>query len=359
MVMYKNKLKYLPNVISSNKHVVHNSRITLVLHISNDYINADLQKTFSNWKGPISLAVYFPTNIHTVESICAFCQIKNMNFDSRYVSVHFIYPATKSNTFINGTFLNFSNSSCDSKIFLRNNCLGKKLTLEEKISKSVPYPINTVRNIARKLSKTKYIIISDVGLYFSSDFEVRTLRLARQTLRNASRKTLAIRIFEIKDKINKMPKNKAELLKLFRKRYAFEFHPYNKHGQHVERLDEWFAKPDKRKLTIQFIKKYDNKQWEPPLIMKRDNPSWHEETFLYPNRDNASLRWKMCRLNFQFMIVNSVFIYHQGLKKESEKINLRKIREEMKPQYVKILGSFNRKIDQLYPKTKTKCPKFF
>lgn len=218
------------------------------------------------------------------------------------------------------------------------------------------YPINVIRNLARKHSTTRYILIADIDHMFSKNFESKMLKVAKVYLKENYNNLLVYRIFEVESKNLRLgPKNKSELKKLMSNSKAFIFHPYNKRGHYIPYLKQWFNKNDSVYPGIQFEATYNRAQWEPQFVSLRNIP-FHDENFQYLLRDNMHLRWELCRANYNFLIVNDVFMYHLGRKKNNEKTLIDKIRSHLNGKNKIIMKKFEARMKKLYPKTKNKCP---
>jgi hypothetical protein len=66
----------------------------------------------------------------------------------------------------------------------------------------------------------------------------------------------------------------------------------------------------------------------------------------------------MCRAGFKFAIVHNVFMYHPGIKEQSEKSVLTKARRIVGKKQRQIVAGFNKKLDELYKTTKKTCPNY-
>ncbi|CEF68027.1 N-acetyllactosaminide beta-1,3-N-acetylglucosaminyltransferase [Strongyloides ratti] len=356
---YNSNYLFIPNIIKQNTKFEKN-RITLILHCSSDYLKESFAGHIKNWPGPISLGIYLRSPIiNSVESLCAYCTLKNFHISNDNLSAHFIYkhssskPLKKSTSEL-GYFL--SNFNCTRKDLLEKICKIPPKSDLQKIEQMNEYPINVVRNIARKLSRTNFILIADFDHMFSENFEKKVLPLAEMYLGNNSKNVLVYRIFEINQNATREPKNKKILEKMMIDNEAFIFHHYYPKGHNIPRLKQWFQVPDSDKPKIQIEVLYMESAWEPQFISNRDIPL-HDETFPYPVRDNTNLRWAMCRMGYHYLILNDVFMYHRGLKAEIENKLVKRARARAWKQYINSLTQFNQKMDTLFPDTKKKCPK--
>ncbi|CAD5216242.1 unnamed protein product [Bursaphelenchus okinawaensis] len=331
-------------------------RITLILHMSSDRLNTKkLAEHAKNWDGPISIAVVFPeeTQLNSSYVNCAISKLQRlalMDKDvSEKLSVHFIVKGVTCEDFV---LRNFTiGHQYDRCAIMR-----PKLSDNQQIKRMVEYPVNKARNVARKFVSTDYILSADMDHFFSKDFELKMRTLAKRVLSESPKAVLVYRIFEVSDQAKTQPKTKEDLHRLFLSYNAQEFHKY--YGAHnIPKLYEWFMKPEKDEVGIQFYKPYTNPAWEPQFVSSTNIPL-HDETFLYPLRDNTVLRWEMCRAGYKFAIVEDVFMYHLGYKEPGELKLTNQARDTIRKPFWHVLKSFISRMNKQYPTTKHKCPNF-
>ncbi|CEF69375.1 N-acetyllactosaminide beta-1,3-N-acetylglucosaminyltransferase [Strongyloides ratti] len=322
--LYHNEYITCPNVIKQSHYKY--ERISLILHISSDRNFHEVENHLKNYDGPISLGIYMKSSFSNKEKTIEIYKLLKA-YAKKYskLSVHFIFKISRKKNYYN------------------------YLTLSE-------YPINVIRNIARKHSATRYIVIADIDHMFSKNFETKMLKVAKVYLKENYNNVLVYRIFEVESKnLKSGPKNKGELKKLMSNNKASVFHPYNKKGHYIPYLKQWFKKNDTTNPGIQFEATYNRAQWEPQFVSLRNIP-FHDENFQYLLRDNMHLRWELCRANYSFLVVNDVFMYHLGRKKNGEKNLIDKIRYHLNGKNKNIMKKFEIRMQKLYPITKNKCP---
>ncbi|VDM48024.1 unnamed protein product [Toxocara canis] len=334
----------LPNVLRSkmSKDLANYERITLVVHLSSDYLDERIVEQVGNQKlipsslNDIPHSGLFSTDKFTFAmagysiDICDQQIMKYAPHFEEKLSAHLIYR-------------------------YNNSCMGMPNSAVYEPAKL--YPVNVARNVARLLSSTKYILIADYEYIFSEDFEARMLRIARNLLEERPKTALVFRIFEAKGTIDEMPRSKDDLYAAYRRGDAVEFHSKYAKGAHsIPGLKEWFERncsheqsaPD----TVLPYKRYD---WEPQFVALNTIP-FHDENFPYPMRDNTELRWEMCRLSYKFVLVDDLFIVHPGIKTNPGKTQaLRKIAWR---RFHYALRQFNVRMQECCPHTKASCPRF-
>uniref|UniRef100_A0A0K0F1L6 N-acetyllactosaminide beta-1,3-N-acetylglucosaminyltransferase n=1 Tax=Strongyloides venezuelensis TaxID=75913 RepID=A0A0K0F1L6_STRVS len=351
---YKN-FTVISHIIEGQKPDYLNS-LTLVLHISNDRNFNGLEDRLKNWNGPISLGIYMVNDkAMSTETECTICTVKNYLKDRNNVSVHFIFRKT--------------NISDDDMIYLKksefcdNFSIDKKqnkcviVNCKDKLKKLVSYPINTIRNVARKLAHTKFLIVTDSDQMFSSDFIKKVLPVVKKGYSKNKKAVYVIRVFEtISENYIDGPKNKKELHRMLEEHKAFVFHHQNIIYLGTPKLIEWFKVKDNNESSIQFENPYDNDAWEPKIIIPDDAP-FHDENFPYPFRDNTVMRWSLCIEGYKFLVLNNVFMYHLGVKSLNESNNMREGRRINRSKYVNARKNFTKRYRKKYPKNVDVCMK--
>ncbi|EFO25059.1 hypothetical protein LOAG_03427 [Loa loa] len=310
-------------------------RITLVLHISYDYLSDNILEQLESWDGPVTFVV-------TIPSAEVYKKIRKIRetlsrFPSQVLhrlSAHMLFQ---------------------SKYGCKKNVIDK---LNE-TNRDWRYPVNVARNVARMFVRSKYVLISDSEFVFSEGFETKMCALARNQLTRNPKTALVVRIFEVSDTIKEMPRNKAELRELFFKGLAVEFHARYKMTEHtIPHLDQWFNKREnKQDVNINSVLKFSRRGWEPQFVSLNTIPL-HDENFPFSLRDNTVLRWEMCRQNYTFALVNDLFMAHRGIKTVYHLPLTRKRQKHSRAQFNIAIKLFKQRMDHQYPETKKFCPEF-
>ncbi|CAD5206293.1 unnamed protein product [Bursaphelenchus okinawaensis] len=198
--------------------------------------------------------------------------------------------------------------------------------------------------------------MADSDHYFSQGFEERMLSLATRTLDKDPYTVLVYRIFEVDKKV-KPPKTKSELLKLYNNETAREFHKIFFNHHKMAGQEEWFTEPENSTPSVQLVLPYNDSRWEPQFVSTKLVPL-HDESFVYPIKDNTVLRWEMCRAGFKFAVVHNVFMYHLGFKSSEAERKVHRLRKKMVRRAKNAVAMFNQRMDQLFPTTQKVCPVF-
>ncbi|KAL6726621.1 hypothetical protein Aduo_008574 [Ancylostoma duodenale] len=153
-----------------------------------------------------------------------------------------------------------------------------------------------------------------------------------------------------------MPRDKAELEKLYDSGNAVVFHSKYYPGAHnIEGLSDWFDKNSTADGLFAKDKQYDRANWEPQFVSHWRIP-FHDETFPFQLRDNTVLRWEMCRADYTIDILDDVFMFHKGIKRKSSGGRTWAIQKRNAKKFEKALEGFKARMDKEYPSTKEKCP---
>uniref|UniRef100_A0AC34GUQ8 Uncharacterized protein n=1 Tax=Panagrolaimus sp. ES5 TaxID=591445 RepID=A0AC34GUQ8_9BILA len=285
-IFKKNSSCILANVIKGRED--NPDRITLILHASSDRIDERIIEHVENWNAPVSLAIAFYDK-DTIQNIgCIASLLRDLKNQSskvdEFLSVHFLIDIPKT---IDCTVLALKavEPCYDSMLPTKD----ANLTAFEISTKLIKYPINKARNLGRKYALTKYILVADLGHYFSANFEAKMRTLANFILEKHPKTALVYRLFETKFNATQ-PKTKTDLKNLIESDEAFEFH-HTSNDHSIQNLNEWFETPESEADTsasIQFFKEYDSPKWEPQFVSLPAIPLF-DIGFRYPRRDNTVL----------------------------------------------------------------------
>uniref|UniRef100_A0A0M3HYE3 Beta-1,4-glucuronyltransferase 1 n=1 Tax=Ascaris lumbricoides TaxID=6252 RepID=A0A0M3HYE3_ASCLU len=310
-------------------------RITLVVHISADLLDHRIIEQVDAWEGPVTLSVVIPSvgvlsNIHKIQHKLS--QLPKSVLQK--LSAHLLFRS-------------------------KNGCTTDAVTSLNEEDTIGKYPVNVARNVARMLVRSKYILLGDYEFIFSKGFESRMRKLANDELTKNPKTALVFRIFEVNDTIQRLPRDKATLRKLFFDGMVVEFHAKFTHNAHkIPRLIDWFNHPvDNSKASLNTILPFSRRDWEPQFVSLNTIP-FHDENFPFSLRDNTVLRWEMCRQNYTFVLVNDMFMVHRGIKTVKDAPETKKLQKRSRSQFTNAIELFRKRMDKFFPETKQKCPEF-
>ncbi|CEF61986.1 N-acetyllactosaminide beta-1,3-N-acetylglucosaminyltransferase [Strongyloides ratti] len=350
----KDLIYYSP--IKGNVKNIKNT-ITLGLHIRSTENEKKYRKQIEEWKGPVILSVFMESkDIKSNSSYCAYCRINSITKSKKKIWAYFIYSTEMSNTTqseLKGYLKDFNCNEWDKLIEV---CNPSSTSLGIKIKEAINYPINAMRNIIYKETKSNYVVLSESDQYFSYNFYDKVLKIAKKKLTKKSKNALIFRSFEINHSTNYVIKNKKQLNELINNGHASEFEQINiSIDDKTLKLEEWLKSPEKKEPSIQYEQPYNNGYWEPQIITRKDIPLY-EETFPYPLDVTTEHRREMCRAGYHFLILNDVFAYHQMDERTSENILfVASVVQGARIDLVKAQSMFYKKLNNLYPETKDKC----
>lgn len=219
-----NKYQALKNYIIGNGQFDYSRTITLTTQGGPGFLH-HAEQLCLRWDGPISLAVYAPGEDFqlSVNMIYYLRQCANECI-AKHVFWHLVYdiafpPSAK----ISGpnSFLKTNKFDCTKSLDETMKIL-KIDNIDFRSNKSLPYPINILRNVARSSSKSKYLLASDIELYPNIgiipaffDLIEREQKGLLPVINVKSPHVYVLPIFEVKA-TKQPPKTKQELSKLFK-----------------------------------------------------------------------------------------------------------------------------------------------
>ncbi|GMS92875.1 hypothetical protein PENTCL1PPCAC_15050, partial [Pristionchus entomophagus] len=158
-----------------------NDDLTLLTHTSASALDENyLSKLLINWRGPISLAVLLQGE-----------QGEGCVREKIEWTLQFLPDQYTAQLAVHIIFERVPKLSCDrSSRIRRDDILADTVFFAS-------YPINTVRNVARLFSATRYIVFADSDYLFSSGFYYKILPILRENIPVGSKNALLYRIFEI------------------------------------------------------------------------------------------------------------------------------------------------------------------
>uniref|UniRef100_A0A7E4W8P4 Glycosyltransferase family 92 protein n=1 Tax=Panagrellus redivivus TaxID=6233 RepID=A0A7E4W8P4_PANRE len=218
------------------------------------------------------------------------------------------------------------------------------------------YPINIMRNEARRGATSKVHIIGDIETQYSYNF-ANNVRHSTQKLVNGNygKAVLAYRRFEM-DEMAAFPMDLKVFSELmdekkilpYRQRFASHF---------VPGLKEWMATSLTREKAELTPFKYNDYHLEPQLIMRHDVP-FHFEHASSNHFDQQLLCYELCRAGYTFHMITHVFNIHPGINVNSTETE-RSLNSIANSQSKQIIPKFMNYLNTRYSKDSSKqCPKW-
>lgn len=322
----------LGNYVRATKSFKFNSTITLTTQATLEFMYHTIELC-RRWDGPLSVAVYAPgdelaasltmieylRNCHTmaecikqkvtwhlVYDLTHGPKLSQVNYPGYYVRAD-IMSAEHQQTYCRPTHPHRTLASINDEgeddvsnvtrmaALLSNNY--------RKLNK-LPYPINVLRNTARVLAKTKYVLASDIELYPSIHMVSSFMNLIQKSIESPSsfpeitnheKHVFTLPIFEVQGDV-KAPKTKLELHNLMLQGKAIFFHKFVcDQCQEFPRRLEWIdvdirdtsRYQQELQLSIFDVTKRNSSQpyWEPIFIGKNDEPLYDDRLTWEGRRD--------------------------------------------------------------------------
>ncbi|KAI6233096.1 hypothetical protein M3Y99_00952100 [Aphelenchoides fujianensis] len=219
------------------------------------------------------------------------------------------------------------------------------------------YPINYLRNIARRGAGTRLHIVADMENIFSGSFASMVRNETELMLRKHPHEkyVLVYRRFELVPGLRK-PKDIPQLWTLLKGSRATFFHSkYFPLGHFIPGLHEWLRYSADNTDVISIPVRYYSAGWEPQFIMPAEAPFHYEEV---PTRryDHQVLVRELCRADYSFRVLSHVFNIHVGWKTNHTHLEMVVHRvSKYDPHY----GSpdFQQYLERTYPETRGSCPR--
>lgn len=310
--------------IPSDLSVPFNDSVTLTTQATHEFLQ-HVPVLCSRWQGPISVAVFAPGTDYAVAlDKIAFlrhcddpCVSANVTWHMVYDRDHAPPAAVVVNSSSSADFLQSWNGSCASDAMEREYAQFRK-------AHKMTYPINVLRNVARRRARTRYILASDIELYPSANVIPRFMNLVAERWRRNATEAMApqvfvLPIFEVQAK-QRPPLTKRVLVDMLRNKSAIFFHKWVcDQCQKFPKREEWveYVPAEDDVLGILTTTKRDRtkRSWEPIYIGTNDDPFYAEELTWEGKRDKMSQSYELCLRGYDFHILDNAFLVHApGIK---------------------------------------------
>lgn len=261
------------------------------------------------WEGLVSVAIFSGDgNLDTaIDSVILLlkCHPK-IRFNT---SIHLVFPLKQRNQkFLMGK----ENKNCD-----------YQYQSQEHISYSitqVAYPVNLLRNVARRHSMTEFIFVVDIDLIPSLNFRSQFLNFASENKlfheSNFGQRTVyVVPTYEMSDELikEKLPTDKNSLLESI---YRKESRPFYvevcwKCHKHTD-YKSWEEAPTIQSVEVVYEVSWKD-PWE-PFYVSRANVPLYDERFKQYGFNRISQVYELHVAGYKFLVLNNLFLIHRGLK---------------------------------------------
>lgn len=300
----------------------------------------------TSWKGLISVAIFSEdSNLNTtVDKIILLLKCNpSIHFNT---SIHLVFPLTYRDQ--NAMEIK-ETSSCD---FL--------FRAQEHISYSiaqVAYPVNLLRNVARRYSMTEFIFVIDIDLIPSFDFRSQFFDFAtKNNLFHESKfnenVVYVVPTYEMSHEIieNGVPNDKMSLVERVNRN---EIRPFYvnvcwKCQKHTD-YESWEKVSMSKSVEVIYEVSWQD-PWE-PFYVSRANVPMYDERFKQYGFNRISQVYELSIAGYKFLVLNNLFLIHRGLKEpesfhaskdvdqETNRILFRQFKNELHDKY-----SINKKV---------------
>lgn len=308
----KSPYRILPFVLRSATEATDGlPQITLSTHATADQVYGIVELA-RRWEGPLSLAVFAPGLDAglAVAQLDRACRCEPAMYK---VSVHLVFPAGRP-------------PALNAMSRVQGDCAASDLQWRqaetERRKRSMTYPINVARNVARTAANTSRVLVSDIELLPSARLASGFMDMVRRRPPKVG-VIFVVPVFEIESN-EPPPATKRELLAACRAGLAVYFHRFLcPHCQRFPGLTRWMIRPDPGRVRPLIITKreYPHHRWEPVFIGTREDPLYTEEMSWEGKQDKMAQMFEMCLLNYRLVVLDGAFLVHTpGIKRKTHKL---------------------------------------
>ncbi|CAO1381269.1 unnamed protein product [Diamesa serratosioi] len=328
---------------------------TITISTFGDYTFLDnLVPLIERWIAPVSLALNAPGSDFD-KTLLAIMYLRKCNGRSsklirKYVTFHLVFDYNHLPRNVPKDFQSLEkNFVCDREAFIQSD----KIAAYKK-ENNLTFPINVLRNIARRASLTHFVFASDIELYPSVGLiDAFFDMIMKNTLliENGENNVFFLPVFEI-HKNATIPNTKKELQKLFKENKAQYFHKIVCSMCHrVPKDKEWIEAAEGTEMTIYASTKrqFLFRHWEPFFIGTNKDPGYDERLTWEGKFNKMTQAYTMCLQNYNFLGLSNAFMIHKpGFKTMIEAIKNRNQNETL----TLVKNDILPQIDLLYGKRK-------
>nr|CAB3224860.1 N-acetyllactosaminide beta-1,3-N-acetylglucosaminyltransferase [Phallusia mammillata] len=297
--------------------------VTLVTQCSVNNLHYLIQTNW-HWYGPISVALFVP-GPHALQAYFGVKYMKKCHKLHR-IQFHFVYPRDRPPVFDADIFqlwFKFITPKVDCNRFLE---VLRNFTASNYAHGDLQYPQNTLRNVAKSASQTKYVFVLDVDVMPSRDTRAQFVKFLSesefQELRHPA--VFVAPAFEIENR-TPMPLSKTQLVHALKQDVVRPFHIETCPKCHKATLyDDWMAITRTANITTAFELAWAI-SWEPFYIGLIDVPDY-DERFKQYGFDRISHTCELYMAGYHFHLLAHAFVVHAGYKRPGE-FHLRKEQE--------------------------------
>ncbi|XP_050043979.1 uncharacterized protein [Dermacentor andersoni] len=309
--------------------------VTLVTHATYGFLR-HVAELCDRWQGPLSVAVFAP-GTDTGRALAWIDFLRRCGRNAcvrRSVTWHLVYDREHTPASLTpGT----SHSSYSKNVSGNRPC--SSVPAQEGVSsfrrrQRIPYPINVLRNVARRLAPTHYVLVQNVRLYPSTGIVPRFLNLVAEerrlhSLRSDGQEVYVLPVFAMTARAGdpqvqqRPPRSMRELQDALKSRTvvpcndsshggALLWSPFYSAVMNAS-AEPWNAGPASvkgKRLRVQTTVKRDRGVllWEPVFLGTRDDPTYGESLTWEGGHERVSQGYAMCLEDYDFHMLEDAFL---------------------------------------------------
>ncbi|XP_037968221.2 beta-1,4-glucuronyltransferase 1 [Plutella xylostella] len=182
-----------------------------------------------------------------------------------------------------------------------------------------PYPQNHLRNLARKNCHGSHVLLLDIDVVPSRGLAPALERF----LRAAPRCPLCVYVvptYELDRRVRAFPSDKAELVRLSRKKLAVPFHKKSfSLSQRASNFSRWEASGGNESAETHVSHNVTNFElFYEPFYLAPDSVPAHDERFLGYGFTRNTQTYEMFLSGYQFQVLSPVFTAHWGIRQADQ-----------------------------------------
>ncbi|XP_064459358.1 beta-1,4-glucuronyltransferase 1-like [Ornithodoros turicata] len=296
------------NYIVSNEAPGYDATVTLTTHATHDFLH-HMPVLCRRWQGPISASLYAPgTEYEIAINKVLFLRACSDPCVRANVTWHIVYSTEhrpKAGLVIANP------EDCSDDIMHRQYANYRSIH-------NLTYPVNVLRNSARRAAETRYILASDIELYPSGNIIPRFLDMVRRRRSSGAHEVYVLPVFEV-EASQTAPLTKKVLVDMVRNKSAMFFHAWVcEECQKFPKRDQWlrYIPPGNSLGVFTTVKRGKHvKYWEPIYIGTNADPFYLEELSWEGKMDKMAQSYEMCLMGYNFNIIDNAFLVHApGIK---------------------------------------------
>ncbi|KAG7308696.1 hypothetical protein JYU34_005918 [Plutella xylostella] len=305
----------LENFFQADRPVKCYETVTFTTHATYDYLG-NIKPLVKRWMAPVSVAVFAPGSdlVSAVRSIRHLTDCSGDDLVRNLVTFHLFFPRTHMPEQIpkHGFFPKHPYNCTEKPPF---QVINRSDTYMNK--RSIMYPINVARNIAKDTALTHFILAADIELYPSPNVVPKFLNMIARNKPPLCRKNPRVYpmpVFEIDSKYN-VPLWKKEIQMMVANKVAFPLKSnVCRKCNMMPELDKWMAHNESVRIeeVLAVSKQHqEHMGWQPVFIGTSDDAHFDERAHRTSKQYRSIQGYIFCVKNYDLMILSDAFLCHK------------------------------------------------